>query len=241
MKWPVHCTKLYEVQFKHRLTVILTIKNIKPTSIEEIWINFVQVYKPFLLSVRFQKRSRTLRRCQVKATPYSRARMLPCLYAVHADCCFEAIEVWDILGCAFLIDIIICDIAKSLLDIFFPVMYNKTLHGYVQSTRKHMIIIRTQANIYYKRLIDWLRSCQYDNGHMDVRSHIKVHTDERTQVHSAQSSLVVTHPSTNRARRYLLNFSDQVTEQALVATADLTRRHTEKKAYNTIELRRYAI
>jgi len=34
---------------------------------------------------------------------------------------------------------------------------------------------------------------------IDGRSQIKVHTDERTQVHSAQSSLVVTHPSTNRA------------------------------------------
>jgi len=35
------------------------------------------------------------------------------------------------------------------------------------------------------------------------RSQIKVQTDERTQVHSAQSSLAVTHPSTNWARRYL--------------------------------------
>jgi len=52
---------------------------------------------------------------------------------------------------------------------------------------------------------------------MDGRSQIKVHTDERTQVHSAQSSLAVTHPSTNQARRY--NFSDRITEQALVATA----------------------
>jgi len=33
------------------------------------------------------------------------------------------------------------------------------------------------------------------------RSQIQVHTDERTQVHSAQSSLAVTRPSTNRARR----------------------------------------
>jgi len=38
---------------------------------------------------------------------------------------------------------------------------------------------------------------------MDGRSQIKVHADEWTQVHSAQSSLVVTHPSTNRARQYL--------------------------------------
>jgi hypothetical protein len=35
------------------------------------------------------------------------------------------------------------------------------------------------------------------------RSQFKVHTDERTQVHSAQPSLAVTHPSTNRDRRNL--------------------------------------
>jgi len=40
---------------------------------------------------------------------------------------------------------------------------------------------------------------------IDCRSqYVYVHTDERTQqVHSAQSSLVVTHPSTNRCRRAL--------------------------------------
>jgi len=38
-------------------------------------------------------------------------------------------------------------------------------------------------------------------ANIDGRSQIKVHTDERTQVHSAQSSLTVTHPSTNRGRR----------------------------------------
>jgi hypothetical protein len=48
-----------------------------------------------------------------------------------------------------------------------------------------------------------LRPCQHDNGYLDGRSQIKVHTDERTQVHSAQTSLVVTHPGTNRARRTL--------------------------------------
>ena len=31
-----------------------------------------------------------------------------------------------------------------------------------------------------------LRPCQHDNGYLDGRSQIKVHTDERTQVHSAQ-------------------------------------------------------
>jgi len=53
-----------------------------------------------------------------------------------------------------------------------------------------------------------LRPCQHDNGYMDGRSQIKVHTYERTQVHSAQSSLVVTHPSTNRARRYLTSATE---------------------------------
>jgi len=43
-----------------------------------------------------------------------------------------------------------------------------------------------------------LRSCQHDYGYIDSRSQIKVHTDERTQVHSAQSSLTVTHPSNFR-------------------------------------------
>jgi len=56
-------------------------------------------------------------------------------------------------------------------------------------------------------LID-LRPCQHDNGYMDGRSQIKVHTDERTQVHSAKSSLAVTHPSTNRARRYLTSVTE---------------------------------
>jgi len=54
-------------------------------------------------------------------------------------------------------------------------------------------------------LID-LHPCQHDNGCMDGRSQIKVHIEERTQVHIAQSSLTVTqvlNASTKRARRYL--------------------------------------
>ena len=43
-------------------------------------------------------------------------------------------------------------------------------------------------------------------------SQIKVHTDERTQVHSAQSSLAVTHPGTNRARRSLTSVTESLTE-----------------------------
>jgi len=60
-------------------------------------------------------------------------------------------------------------------------------------------------------LIDWLidfRPCQHDNGYIDVRSQIKVRTDERTQVHSTQSFLAVTHPSTNRNQRYLTSVTD---------------------------------
>jgi len=54
-------------------------------------------------------------------------------------------------------------------------------------------------------LLVWviLRPCQHDGGYVDGRSQIKVHTDERTQVQSAWSSLTVTHPSTNRGRRCL--------------------------------------
>jgi len=59
---------------------------------------------------------------------------------------------------------------------------------------------------------------KHDNGYIDVRPQIQVHTDERIQVHSTQSSLVVTHPSTNRGRRA---FSERVTELALVATVSL--------------------
>ena len=53
-----------------------------------------------------------------------------------------------------------------------------------------------------------LRPCQRDNGYLDGRSQIKVHTDERTQVRSAQSSLAVTHPGTNRARRSLTSVTE---------------------------------
>jgi len=60
-------------------------------------------------------------------------------------------------------------------------------------------------------LIDWLidlRPCQHDNGYVDGRSQIKVDIDERTQIHSVQSSLAVTHLSTNRTRRYLTSVTE---------------------------------
>jgi len=60
-------------------------------------------------------------------------------------------------------------------------------------------------------IIDWLielRLCQHDKGYMDGRLQIKVHTNEWTQVQSPQSSLAVTHPGTNRARRYLTSVTE---------------------------------
>jgi len=39
-----------------------------------------------------------------------------------------------------------------------------------------------------------------DDGYIDGLSQIQIHSDKRTQVHGAQSSLVVTHPSTNQGR-----------------------------------------
>jgi len=61
---------------------------------------------------------------------------------------------------------------------------------------KHKLYIWTMQKL--KRF-----KTKYDDCYIDGRSHIKVHTDERTQVHSARSSLTVTQPSPNRGRRCL--------------------------------------
>jgi len=73
-------------------------------------------------------------------------------------------------------------------------------------------------HVSYSKQRAYTLPCQHNKGYISCRWQIKVHTDERTQVYSARSSLVVTHPSTNRAWRYLTS----VTEQALVATGDLS-------------------
>jgi len=44
---------------------------------------------------------------------------------------------------------------------------------------------------------------QRDIDYIDGRSHMYIHTDERTQVPSAWSSLVVTHSGTNQGQRAL--------------------------------------
>jgi len=49
---------------------------------------------------------------------------------------------------------------------------------------------------YIRLSLVWfiLRPRQHDICYIDGLSQIQVHSDERTQVHSAWSSLVVTHP-----------------------------------------------
>jgi len=54
---------------------------------------------------------------------------------------------------------------------------------------KHIIFCMLAVQRGKDWLID-LRPCQHDNGYMDDGSQIKVRTDERTQVHSAQSSFI---------------------------------------------------
>jgi len=54
---------------------------------------------------------------------------------------------------------------------------------------KHNVFCPEQFTSTFRWLID-LRSCQHDDGYRDGRSQINVHTDERTQVYSTQSSPV---------------------------------------------------
>jgi len=79
----------------------------------------------------------------------------------------------------------------------------------------HTIYISSFAYLYTSAidwLIDWFTSVSARHGYMDGRSQIKVHTDERTQVYSAQSSLVVNHPSTNRAWRYSTSLTESLSK-----------------------------
>jgi len=66
----------------------------------------------------------------------------------------------------------------------------------------------TKTPLIYNAVVVWFTLihytfCQHDNDYIDGRSQIQVHTDEWTQVHSAQFSLEVTHPSNsaNQGRR----------------------------------------
>jgi len=61
-----------------------------------------------------------------------------------------------------------------------------------------------------------LRPCQHDDGYIDGRSQIKVHTDERTQVPSVRMVTIQVLTEVDIA-----NFSERVTELALVAIVSL--------------------
>jgi len=67
------------------------------------------------------------------------------------------------------------------------------------------MVVFQEVHAKYKRscMVGWIKFSRrkHDNIYLEIRSQIYVHTDERTQIRSARSSLVVTHPSTNPARR----------------------------------------
>jgi hypothetical protein len=64
--------------------------------------------------------------------------------------------------------------------------------------------------------VSWLFNDAVTTGRLSSVGHSlkgrRVHTDERTQVHSARPSLAVTHPSTNRGRRALTSVNETVSE-----------------------------
>jgi len=90
----------------------------------------------------------------------------------------------------------------------------------------YLIMAKTHWRLH--TLID-LRPCQHDNGNMNGRLQIKVHTDERTQVHSARSSLAVTHLRTNRVRRYLTSVTELPSKYW-----SPTRLHNRLMAFDTV-------
>jgi len=83
--------------------------------------------------------------------------------------------------------------------------------------------------------LDWLidlRPCQHDSGYMDGQSQIKVHTDERMQVDHAQSSLAITHLSTNRARRYLTSVTESPSKHwSPPPTGKLDRKTSNRRVF----------
>jgi len=78
------------------------------------------------------------------------------------------------------------------------------LYRHVQQKRSKLLV-QAEYTVIALHESFWFisRPCQHDDGYIDGRSRIKVHTDERTQVHSARSSLTVTHPSSNHGRHCL--------------------------------------
>jgi len=100
------------------------------------------------------------------------------------------------------------------------------VHGYIlgaSQQRRELIsfisIIIAFCILYIEQfahcILHWsidLSPCQHDDGYMDGRSQINVHTDEWTDIDNAQSSVTVTHPSTNRAWRYLTSVTESTSK-----------------------------
>jgi len=68
---------------------------------------------------------------------------------------------------------------------------NKYLHKRAEVQEHWPVLI--DLYVIYVRFI--LRPCQHDDGYIDGRSHIKVHTDERIQVRMQRTVFPDGHPS----------------------------------------------
>jgi len=75
----------------------------------------------------------------------------------------------------------------------------------MRSPSKRIVGLKSKPKISVYVWFDsfYVRVSMMTAEHGDGRSQIKADTDERTQDHSARSSLTVTLPSTNRGRRCL--------------------------------------
>jgi len=99
-------------------------------------------------------------------------------------------------------------------------MHNQTKITTLQDIVVWLAFLSAFQSSLQSQMIDWLlRLCQPDNGNMDSQSQIKVHT---TYGHRFTApSLTWRSPIQVLPGSTLLNFSDQFTEQALVAITAL--------------------
>jgi len=100
-----------------------------------------------------------------------------------------------------------CTVWSTCISVHKHFYYYRRFYRIAVSQRAWQRKAVLRATSQVKALV-WfiLRSCQHVDGYVDGRSQM-VHTDERTQVHTARSSLAVTHPSTNRGRRCLTSMN----------------------------------
>jgi len=111
---------------------------------------------------------------------WKRANILMCRYPFSASCRWlgardcHSPESRD--SCFCLIWLIYCSTRQHTLDI---------THNALPSNVTTILRIYSLDRRIFGLVWFILRPCQHDNGYIDGRSQIKVHTDERTQVHSA--------------------------------------------------------